>query len=102
MQGCFQCLNKSKKQNATCSHYCSGNAKSCFLAQNNQQNMNDKLNTDETEILSVTRQLTELMIERNTGAMARIVDENFALTHITGYVQPKEEWFAEIERESMK
>jgi Domain of unknown function (DUF4440) len=71
-------------------------------AQNNRNNMTDTLNADETQILSVARQLTQLMIERNTAAIAKIVDENFILTHITGYVQPKEEWFAEIERESMK
>jgi hypothetical protein len=42
------------------------------------------------------------MIERNTAAMDKIVDKNFTLTHMTGYVQPKEEWFAEVEKESMK
>lgn len=71
-------------------------------AQNNPKNRSDMVNTDETQILSVTRQLTQLMIERNTASIARIVDEKFTLTHITGYVQPKEEWFSEIERESMK
>ena len=57
---------------------------------------------DKSAILKVTRQLTKLMIERNTKEIAKIVDKNFTLTHITGYVQPKEEWFAEIEKESMK
>jgi hypothetical protein len=42
------------------------------------------------------------MIEKNTGEMSEIVDANFTLTHITGYVQSKEEWFAEIESERMK
>jgi hypothetical protein len=71
-------------------------------AQRNRENMIEKPNTDETQILSVTRQLTKLMIEGNTAAMATIVDENFTLTHITGYVQSKDEWFDEIEKESMK
>lgn len=71
-------------------------------AQSNPKNMKDAVNKDEAQILAVTRQLTQLMIEGNTAAMAGIVDEHFTLTHITGYVQPKEEWFAEIERESMK
>ena len=71
-------------------------------AQNNRNNMTNIRNTDETQILTVARQLTQLMIERNTAAIASIVDENFTLTHITGYVQSKEEWFAEIEKESMK
>ena len=64
--------------------------------------MSDPIKTDEMQILSVTRQLTQLMIERNTAAIAMIVDKSFTLTHITGYVQPKEDWFSEIERESMK
>lgn len=57
---------------------------------------------DEAQILALVRQLTQLMIERNTIEMNKIFDKDFTLTHITGYVQPKEEWFAEIEKESMK
>lgn len=58
--------------------------------------------SDKIQILGVTRLLTQLMIEKNTGEMSKIVDTNFTLTHITGYVQSKEEWFAEIESERMK
>lgn len=57
---------------------------------------------EEMQVLIVTRQLTQLMIAGDTAAMSKILDKNFTLTHITGYVQPKSEWFAEIERESMK
>ena len=42
------------------------------------------------------------MIDRNTAELDKIVDKDFTLTHITGYVQPKSEWFKEIEQESMK
>lgn len=59
-------------------------------------------NNDEAEILWVTKQLTELMIKKDTITISKIVDAGFTLTHITGYVQPKSEWFAEIESESMK
>jgi hypothetical protein len=59
-------------------------------------------NSDQTEILKVCKQFTELMIARDTAAMCKIVDERFSLTHITGYVQSKTEWFAEIESERMK
>jgi len=58
--------------------------------------------TDTIQVLEVTRRLTELMIDRNTVAISKIVDTNFTLTHITGYVQSKAEWFAEIESERMK
>ncbi|ULQ50763.1 nuclear transport factor 2 family protein [Flavihumibacter fluvii] len=62
----------------------------------------DKTENDTSQVLAVTRQLTELMIEKNTVAMSKILDKEFTLTHITGYVQPKEEWFSEIESERMK
>lgn len=57
---------------------------------------------NQSSILEVTRQLTELIIKRDTNAMSKIVDPDFTLTHITGYVQSKKDWFSEIESESMK
>lgn len=62
----------------------------------------DKSADNKTQILELTRQLTQLMIERDTIQMNKILDANFTLTHITGYVQSKEEWFSEIESEQMK
>lgn len=57
---------------------------------------------DQTEILALTKRFTQLMIDRNTAELEQIVDKNFTLTHITGRVQSKADWFAEIEAESMK
>lgn len=62
----------------------------------------DKIDDNQSQILEVTRQLTELMIDKNTVAINKIVDADFTLTHITGYVQSKAEWFSEIESERMK
>lgn len=62
----------------------------------------DKTDQNKLQILHVTRQLTQLMIERNTSEINKIVDQDFTLTHITGYVQSKEEWFSEIRTERMK
>jgi hypothetical protein len=62
----------------------------------------DKTDTNESQVLEVTRQLIQLMIEKKTAAINKIVDADFKLTHITGYVQSKEEWFSEIESERMK
>lgn len=62
----------------------------------------DNPNNDEAEIRLVTKRLTELMIKKDTVAINKILDAGFTLTHITGYVQPKSEWFAEIESERMK
>ncbi|MDO5616008.1 MAG: nuclear transport factor 2 family protein [Cruoricaptor ignavus] len=59
-------------------------------------------NTDELQILELTRKLTQLMIEKNVQEINKIVDADFTLTHITGYVQSKAEWFNEIETENMK
>jgi hypothetical protein len=71
-------------------------------AQANQQNMKDTSQTEEAQILSVVRQLADLMIKRDTAAINDILDKDYTLTHMTGYVQPKAEWFNEIIRESMK
>jgi hypothetical protein len=71
-------------------------------AQNTQQNMKETINTDKAQILVVVRQLAELMIKRDTAAMNQILDKDYTLTHMTGYVQPKAEWFNEVIKESMK
>lgn len=62
----------------------------------------EKNNNDELQILEVTLQLTQLMIAKDTKGINQIVDNGFTLTHITGYVQSKAEWFSEIESERMK
>ena len=64
--------------------------------------MKENISSDESRIVTVANQLTQLMIEKNTSEMDKILDEIFTLTHITGYVQSKEEWFGEIESEQMK
>lgn len=79
-------------------------ATACSQSNSKLQNTmeKDKKNNDESEILALTRRLTELMIARDTAGIDKIIDGDFTLTHITGYVQSKREWFAEIESESMK
>ncbi|HEU4790347.1 MAG TPA: nuclear transport factor 2 family protein [Flavobacterium sp.] len=73
----------------------------CPQTKSNKETMEtDKIDTD--QVLDVTRQLTQLMIDKDTAGLNRILDMHFTLTHITGYVQPKEEWFSEIESERMK
>lgn len=71
-------------------------------AQNNPPKMKDTLNTDEAQVLAVVQQLADLMIKRDTAAMNTILDKDYTLTHMTGYVQPKAEWFDEVRKESMK
>lgn len=64
--------------------------------------MEIKQTNDETKVLATVRQLATLMIARDTTEMNNILDEHYTLTHMTGYVQPKAEWFAEVAKESMK
>lgn len=60
------------------------------------------VDNDRTQILEITHQLTELMIYKDTEGIRKITDQDFRLTHITGYEQPREEWLAEIKNEGMK
>lgn len=60
------------------------------------------INSDEAAVIAKVRELAEFMIARDTIAMNNILDEHYTLTHMTGYVQPKAEWFDEVTRESMK
>ena len=74
----------------------------CAQTQETKLSMQQTQTNDEAEILTLTRRFTQLMIERNTEELDKIVDKDFTLTHITGYLQPKDEWFKEIQTESMK
>lgn len=64
--------------------------------------MQKNTNNDETTALAAVRQLADLMIARDISSMNKILDEHYTLTHMTGYVQPKSEWFDEVQKESMK
>lgn len=71
-------------------------------AQKKPSKMNDNLKTEETAVLTTVRQLADLMIKKDTVAMNKILDEHYTLTHITGRVQSKADWFDEVIKESMK
>ncbi|MEJ7558816.1 MAG: nuclear transport factor 2 family protein [Pedobacter sp.] len=73
-----------------------GNAKAQRIMEANQSDNN------KTQVLAVTRLLTQLMIDRNTVELNKILAPDFTLTHMTGYVQSKKEWFSEIANERMK
>jgi hypothetical protein len=62
----------------------------------------DQTKNSNAKVLALTRKLTELMIDRNTADLDKILDVNFTLTHITGYVQSKNEWLNEVTSERMK
>lgn len=60
------------------------------------------INNDEIAVMATVRQLAELMIACDTTAMDKILDSGYTLTHMTGYVQSRAEWFKEVIAESMK
>ena len=72
------------------------------MATNSKRENIMETDNNKAEVIEVVRQLTQLMIEKDTVAMDKILDKHFTLTHITGYVQPKDEWYAEINSERMK
>lgn len=73
-----------------------------FTKSGTTNSMAHIINNEEQAVLTVVRQLSEFMIERDTDAMSKILDNDFTLTHITAYVQPKAEWLNEVAKESMK
>jgi Domain of unknown function (DUF4440) len=64
--------------------------------------MIDVKEEDKTQIVAVTRELIQSMIKRDIHTVIAITDKNFTLTHITGYIQSRDDWFEEIEKQSMK
>lgn len=64
--------------------------------------MQKSTDKDSNELLAVVKRLAEHMIARDTVAMNEILDKDYTLTHMTGYVQPRAEWLNEVAKESMK
>ncbi len=65
-------------------------------------NMEASLTAEQQEVVKATSVLTERMIAKDIRGLQTLLDTNFTLTHITGYVQPRGEWLREIETEGMK
>ena len=75
----------------------------CAKSQSITETMTEQTEKQtQQEVANTIRTLTLLMIERNINELETLLDNNFTLTHITGYVQPKTEWLEEIRTESMK
>jgi hypothetical protein len=49
-----------------------------------------------SEILANYRAQLNAMVEGDTAELGELLHEDFTLTHMTGYVQPKEEWLREM------
>ncbi|MFF2131240.1 nuclear transport factor 2 family protein [Streptomyces olivochromogenes] len=52
--------------------------------------------TDREDILQVHHAYLDAMVEGDTQSLDDLLDDGFFLTHMTGYVQPKAEWLAQM------
>lgn len=52
--------------------------------------------TDREAILQAHHAYLDAMVEEDTPSLDDLLDAGFTLTHMTGYVQPKAEWLAEM------
>lgn len=60
------------------------------------------MNTDEQTIIDLYRTENKAMVEKDIATLNKILAPEMSLTHMTGYVQPKEEWLNQIQSEEMK
>ena len=51
------------------------------------------MSDDRAEILGALRAYHTAMVAARTDDLDALLDHDYALVHITGYVQPKDEWF---------
>jgi len=51
---------------------------------------------DRAEILDNYRAQLRAMVDGDTVTLAELLTEDFSLTHMTGYFQPKQEWLAQM------
>ena len=58
--------------------------------------------SDEEAVVEVYRAENRAMVERDQATLERILAETMTLTHMTGYVQPRQEWIAQIMDGKMK
>ncbi|MED3961329.1 nuclear transport factor 2 family protein [Niallia taxi] len=60
------------------------------------------MDEDKQKILSIYQQIDEAMVNKDTEALEKILDDGYILVHMTGYHQDKQEWIEQIENEEMR
>lgn len=60
------------------------------------------MTTNEQKIIDLYRKENKAMVEKDIDTLNKILAPGMSLTHMTGYVQPKEEWLNQIQTEEMK
>ena len=56
----------------------------------------DAADQDRSEILDNYRAQLRAMVDGDTDVLGGLLTEDFTLTHMTGYLQPKQEWLAQM------
>ncbi|WP_316862057.1 nuclear transport factor 2 family protein [uncultured Cohaesibacter sp.] len=51
----------------------------------------------ESELLASWTQFREALVRGDTDALRTLLNDDFTLGHMTGYLQPRQEWLKEIE-----
>lgn len=62
-----------------------------------QVRIESEINMENKEINQRIEEYYNAMVTGDMHLLAAILDDNFSLTHITGYVQPKNEWLTQME-----
>lgn len=52
-------------------------------------------------VLKLYRQFNQAMAANDTNQLAELLAPSFTLTHMTGYEQPRAEWFREMDQGTM-
>lgn len=55
-----------------------------------------KMTQDEQQIRQVWTDFSRAMVQGDTKTLESLMGDQFTLTHITGYVQPKAEWLSQV------
>jgi ketosteroid isomerase-like protein len=50
----------------------------------------------QTQVIEAYRAMYTGMLERDTALLDRLLDDGYTLTHMTGYLQSRKEWLAQI------
>ena len=57
---------------------------------------------DQAQVLEAYRAMYRGMLERDTDLLDGLLDDEYTLTHLTGYLQSKSEWLEQIDSGDME
>lgn len=52
---------------------------------------------NEENLIKMYRTYNQAMVQADVETLDKLLSDDFSLTHITGYVQPKAEWLADVQ-----